>query len=273
MRKLVLPLLAAAALAAPALASAAPATGVVLKVDRKAGRIAVADAAGKVSLVHLRAGVAVKVGRRVRLDLRGLRNGTFAASRVRVLGVARTAHVRGYVVAVHARRSFTLAAQGAVLTLHRGSTPAARGHALRTIQARTDGGPAVGSQVDATVTAGADGRLDATQVTEVAPSASVGAIGGTLTALGATSLTVHNDGATVTLAIAPGFDTSAFALGDQVLAYFTKQADGSLGLTALSADADASEADDAETCSGDILGARLLLDDEDSGDDDSEVDD
>lgn len=249
--------LVVAVLAAPALASAARADGVVVKVDAKTRQIALAQARGRVALVHLQSLPRVSVGHRVQLNLRALHNGTYAGSALRVVGSARSTHVRGYVVAVRrARGTFTLAAHGAVLTIY-----PKRG--VRTTQAVHGGPPAVGSEVDATVSADANGQLQAAQVVQVSPVASAAAIGGKLTAMAGGKLTVTNDGASITLTVAPGFDLSHFKVGDDVLAYFSKLPDGSLGLTALTGNGTAAEADDQQESAGDVSGAQNEVDNED----------
>ena len=89
MKRLVIFLVVSAALLAP---SAALASGVVLKVQRATHLVAVTNGKTKVSLVHTAA--KLRVGQRVALRGRTLRNGTMAASSIRVLGRAKTVHFR-----------------------------------------------------------------------------------------------------------------------------------------------------------------------------------
>ena len=86
MKRLVIFLCVTAALLAP---SAALAGGVVLKVQRAAHLVAVTNGKTKVSLVHTAA--KLRVGQRVALHGRALRNGTLAASTIRVVGRAHRA--------------------------------------------------------------------------------------------------------------------------------------------------------------------------------------
>src|SRR5258708_30110216 len=117
MKRLVLFLIVAAALLAP---SAALASGVVLKVQRATHLVAVTNGKTKVSLVHT--GAKLRVGERVAVSGRTLRNGTLAASSVRVVGRARTVHFRGLVLKKSGTR-LVLSAGGAVISLNRRSSP------------------------------------------------------------------------------------------------------------------------------------------------------
>ena len=80
-------------------------------------------------------------------------------------------------------------------------------------------------------------------MTVVAPVAPGGQIEGHLT-LGTTSVTVSSEHMTLVLNVPAGFDLTKFKNGDEVLATFTQQADGTLVLTALSGDENAQQADD-----------------------------
>src|SRR5881398_2710577 len=132
MKRLLVATFAVAALLAP---SAALANGVVLKVQRSTHLVAVAHTA---AASHLR------VGQRVALSARTLRNGTLAASRVTVLGRAHTLRFRGLVLA-RSRTKIVVSAGGAVVTVHRGS---------RATASATDDAPKPGTTVDVTATVG-----------------------------------------------------------------------------------------------------------------------
>ena len=229
MKRLVLFLIVAAALLAP---SAALASGVVLKVQRATHLVAVTNGKTKVSLVHT--GVKLRVGQRVAVSGRTLRNGTLAASSVRVVGRAHTVHFRGLLLKKSGTQ-LVLSAGGAVISLSRGSA--------RATSSAGDSGPQPGSTVDVTATVGNDDELDEDNVTTVSADAPGGAIEGTLT-IGTGKITVVSEHMALVLNVPATIDLSKFANGDEVLAKFTQGADGTLTLTALSGDDNAQEADD-----------------------------
>ena len=233
MKRLLVSLVAVAALAAP---SAAFANGVVLKVQRANHLVAVAQTGARVALVHTAAASRLHVGQRVALSARKLRNGTFAASAIRVVGRAHTVHFRGLLLARSSTR-FVVSAGGAVITLHRGG---------RTTASAADGGtPTPGSTVDVTATVGQNDDLDENQVSTVSASAPGGSIEGQVT-LGTGKVTVVSEHMALVINVPTGFDLSKIANGDEVLAQFTQGADGTLTLTAISADDNAQEADQGD---------------------------
>lgn len=230
MKRLLISLVAVAALAAP---SAALANGVVLKVQRGNHLVAVTRAGTKVALVHTTAAARLHVGQRVALAARTLRNGTLAASTVRVVGRAHAVRFRGLLLA-KTRTRLVVSAGGAVISMHRGS---------RTTASANDTGPAPGATVDVTATVGDNDDLDETAVNTVSADAPGGAIEGKLT-LGTGKITVVSEHMALVLNVPTGFDLSKFANGDEVLAQFTQGADGTLTLTALSGDDNAQQADE-----------------------------
>lgn len=229
MKRLVLFLVVSAALLAP---SAAFASGVVLKVQKATHLAAITNGKAKVSLVHTSA--KLRVGQRVALKGRTLRNGTVAATSIRVVGRAKTVRFRGLLLKRSGAR-MVLSAGGAIIAVNRGS--------VRTTASANDTGPQPGSVVDVTATVGSDDELDEHSVDVVSADAPGGAIEGKLT-LGAGKVTVVSEHMALVLTVPSGFDLSTFANGDEVLAKFTQGTDGTLTLTALSGDANAQEADD-----------------------------
>ncbi len=238
MKRLLIPLVAVAALAAP---SAAFANGVVLKVQPAHHLVAVTGAGTKVALVHTTAASRLQVGQRVALSARTLRNGTLAASTVRVVGRAHAVRFRGLLLA-KSRTRLIVSAGGAVITMHR---------AGRTIASANDTGPAPapGATVDVTATVGNNDDLEETAVNTVSADAPGGAIEGTLT-LGTGKITVVSEHMALVLNVPTGFDLSKVANGDEVLAQFTQGADGTLTLSALSGNGDAQEADENDDGNG-----------------------
>jgi hypothetical protein len=229
MKRLVLFLIVGAALLAP---SAALAGGVVLKVQPASRLVAVTHGTTRVSLVHTKA--KLRVGQRVAVSGRTLRNGTIAASSIRVLGRAKTVHFRGLLLRKSGTR-MVLSAGGAIISVNRG--------AARATASANDTGPQPGSTVDVTVTVGTDDELDEDHVTTVSADAPGGAIEGKLT-IGAGKITVVSEHMALVLNVPATFNLSTFANGDEVLARFTQGADGTLTLTTLAANGDAQEADD-----------------------------
>jgi hypothetical protein len=228
MKRLLISFVVVAALAAP---SAALANGVVLKVQRGNNLVAVTRAGTtRVALVHTSAASRLRVGQRVALTARTLRNGTLAASSVRVVGRAHSVRFRGLLLAKsHAR--MVLSAGGAVITVNKAGTGGTT--------------PTTGSTVEVTATVGGNDDLDEDEVTTVSAATPGGAIEGTLT-LGTGKITVVSEHMALVLNVPAGFDLSTFANGDEVLARFTQGADGTLTLTALSNDENAQRADDDE---------------------------
>lgn len=229
MKRLVLFLIVSAALLAP---SAALAGGVVLKVQRATHLVAVANGRAKVTLVHT--GAKLRVGQRVSFKGRTLRNGTVAASSIRVVGRAHTVHFRGLLLKKSGTR-LVLSAGGAIVSVNRG--------AARTTSSAKDSGPQPGSVVEVTATVGSDDELDEDDANTVSAAAPGGAIEGTLT-IGTGKITVVSDDMALVLNLPATFDLSTFANGDEVLAKFTQGADGTLTLTALSGDDNAQDAND-----------------------------
>jgi hypothetical protein len=233
MRRLIIALAAVAALALP---STAFAGGVVLKVEKSSHIIAVAGAAKRVSLVHTPSASRLHVGQRVAVTARKLGNGTFRASKVRVVGKARTVRFRGLLLAKSASR-WTVSAGGAVISVHRGS---------RSTSSARDGGPPVGSTVDVQATVGNDDELDDDDVTVVSAAAPGGTIEGRLT-LPTTAggpITVTSEHMSLVLKVPAGTDLTAFKNGQEVLADFSQGTDGTLTLTRLSTADDEEDTDE-----------------------------
>lgn len=234
MKRLVLFLIVAAALLVP---SAAFASGVVLKVQRATHLVAVTNGKTKVSLVHTNA--KLRVGQRVVLRARTLRNGTLAASSIRVLGRARSVHFRGLLLSKSGTR-MVLSAGGAIISVARGA---------RTTSSANDTGPVPGTTVDVTATVGSDDALDATTVSTATVTTPGGKIEGKLT-VGTGTITVTSEHMNLGIKVPTGFDLTKFATGDEVLATFSQQADGSLLLTDISANGNVQEANTSDDNGG-----------------------
>jgi hypothetical protein len=130
MKRFVFMLVLAGALLVP---SAALAGGVVLKVQRATHLIAVTRGKSQVALVHTQAASRLRVGERIAFKARRLHNGTFAGTKVRIVGHANHVRFRGLLLAKsHVR--YVVSAAGAVITVARqGRSAASTGddHGLR----------------------------------------------------------------------------------------------------------------------------------------------
>jgi len=240
MKRLAILLVVTAALLAP---SAALASGVVLKVQKATHLVAVTNGKTKVSLVHSAAASRLKVGERVAMKARTLRNGTLAASSMRVIGRTHKVHFRGLLLKRSGVR-LTVSAGGAIIALNRG--------AARTTSSAGDE-PQPGTMVDVTATVTDDDELDEDDVNTVSAANPGGAIEGKLT-LGTGKITVVSEHMALVLNVPSTFDLSKFANGDEVLAKFSQGADGTLTLTDLSGDENAQEADNDDGDDGDDNG-------------------
>jgi hypothetical protein len=235
-----------AALAVPGTASAAgQSRGVVVKVDRTL--VAVASTNGHVRLVHVAAARRLRVGQLISYSARKLRNGTFAGTSVRVVRGLRGLQVRGLVLG-RTPGGFAVSANGALLRFH-----AVRG--MRTTAGLAATGPRRGSSVLVSVTPGKTG-LNATRVRILSASATAGAFEGQITAIGAATITVADDGVSLTFTVPSTIDLSTFHLGDEVLVFFATQSDGTLALTAIGGDETAAEADGDQEIEGDVEAAE-----------------
>lgn len=260
-KKLVV-VVAATALLVPAVAGAAQKRGVIVKVNAKAHLVAVAQTRGAVALVHVKTVSGLKPGRVIVFGARHLKNGTFAGSKVRIVGRASSFHVRGFVLGVRkSKGTVALSARGAVLSIHLPK------RVRSTASAWGGDSPTPGSVTDATVTVSGDGSLTATQVKEVNPSGSASEIEGKVTAVGSGSITVADGGVSVTMTVPSGIDVSKYGVGSEVLAYFTPEADGSFTLKAVGANGDEAEADDASEVEGDVAAAEQEVETEDEAGD------
>jgi uncharacterized membrane protein YgcG len=233
MKRIVLALVAAAALAAPASALAG---NVVVKVERGSHLVAVASAK-HVMLVHTRAASTLRVGERIAMRSHKLRNGTFAASSVRVLGRAKHVAFRGLLLSrERSNHTITVSAGGAPVTVTSTSTPPSA---------------QPGSEVEVEADVEDNGDLNANDVNVVSATAPGGSLEGHLLAIGTSSITVGSEHATLVINVPSGFNLSTFKVGDEVLAVFTQQTDGTLLLTSLTGDENAVQANENDDNQGD----------------------
>ena len=242
-KRILLALIAGAAVLVPASAmAAAPRKGVVIDFRAHSKTATVAAAGGRLVAVHT--SKRARVGSVVRLSsARQLRNGTFSARLVRV-GRARHARIRAKVVA-RVGRSLMLSARGTTFTVK------LRGR--RTMEHTAT--PPVGSTVVADVTIMDDGELEAADVNETAApvAGQTLEVEGNVTANDVTSLTVsaRDDGVSMDFIInAGGADISGLTVGSEVELQVTVNADGTFTLAQGELNGDDQEADGGDNGGG-----------------------
>jgi hypothetical protein len=240
-RTLVLLTLAAALLAVPATASAAPATawkGIVVAKDVKRGTVVTASANGTVRTARTAKTRTLKIGQRLAVRGAALADGTFKALSVRLAGRAKTTRLKAVVVRNQkAQRRLLVSAGGSTFAL-------TQRRARRTLASVSDGSPQPGAQITATVNVAA-GTLQATSVSTTG-QLGVLEVEGILTKLAADSIElVVAKAGFVTLALPAGFALPAgIQVFDEVKAHVSVGTDGKLTLLAVQSD-DADERDDS----------------------------
>ena len=155
MKKTVLFLVVATAVAFPAAAGAASFGGIVVAKQVRRHALVVASHTGVVRVVHTHH-LATRVGARVTVTARRLGDGTFSATKLSVRGRAHRARIHGVVVR-RLRGRVLIAAGHSVLSI--------RSHQLFSLQDDNPGAQP-GDEVDETVTID-NGNLDEDQVDEV----------------------------------------------------------------------------------------------------------
>jgi uncharacterized membrane protein YgcG len=204
-------------LALPAVASAhgsSRASGVVIKIDRPARMVAVRQAQARVTLVHTSLAGRLRVGERVRMRARELRDGTLSASSIVVVGEAEDVAVRGTVVRI----------QGDLVTVSTGG-------ATLGFRDERAGSLSVGSQVMLRLKFD-EGQVEVEDVEAVLPQVQGVSVEGHLT-IAAGTVTVSDHDVSITGTVPSGFDLAGFRTGDEVLATFAIQPNGTLVLTRL----------------------------------------
>lgn len=218
-------------------ASAATFRGVVVHRNARAHSFAVALKGGRLVAVHARRAPAV--GKVVVVSARRLRNGTFAARRVRSVGRSRRAAIRGVVTFVNRRRGvFTVSSRGASLLIHsrRGARVA-------------DALPAVGQSVQVEAQIGDQGDLEQQTVQSTGSQTQNIDLEGTVLAVDTTARTLSvsadddgQSGQSVTVVVPATINISAFTVGQEVELVVSLQPDGSFLLQGSSGDDNAQQA-------------------------------
>jgi hypothetical protein len=265
---------AAAATALAALGVATPAgaqtlTGTVVHHNRHAHSFVVAVKGGELRAVHAHRLPAI--GRRVRVDASGLRNGTLSAHHVTASGR------RGHTV-LHGTVSFADRRHGRLVL-------SSNGVSLLMRMAHGHGGdhtlPVAGTAVDVKAVLPSGGMPIAQSVTPVGNASTI-VVEGKLLAVdqSARTLTISADdddesGAQLTIAVPDAIDLTKLTTGREIELLVTLNGDGTYVLAGLAGDDNGTEADDANheqgrSCDGDHHGDGG--DQTDGGDDSSTTD-
>jgi hypothetical protein len=220
-------------------ASAATINGTVVHRNAHAHSFVVAARGGALSTLHARR--SPRLGAHVSVRARRLRNGTFAAQRVRVAGFHGRTQIRGTVSYVDAAAGeFTVSDRGASILVHR-PRPSRAASAAEAL-------PSVGAEVDVEVSLDGQGDLEETQVEQVGQATTGIELEGTVlsTDVSAETITVSADDEDQTGAglVVHVPDASQFNAGDEVeLVVDGPAADGSYTLSQSSLDGNAHQAD------------------------------
>ena len=238
-------LLVAGAAAAPA--SAATLSGTVVHRNAHAHSFVVATSHGRLAAIHAR--TSPRPGRVVRVSAHRLRNGTYSARSVRVVGHRRHVQMRGTVT--YARgRVFTLSSRGASILVRR----LARG--ARAVAA-SDAAPPVGSAVLVDANVDDNGDVEANDVNEEGQDGNGIDLEGKVLGIDTTARTLsisaddeEASGAALTVQVPAGIDLSGFKVGQEVELTVTRNTDGTFVLQQGMGDDNEQEADDDNGGSG-----------------------
>lgn len=240
-RSLLVAVVAGACVVGPAVAQAAPRSGVVVDYRAHSHTATVATKSGKLIAVHTRK--AVRVGTRVNVNsLRRLSNGTLAATLART-GRARHARIRGVIVAKPGRHAIAIGTKGATFVVKTGHSRVH--HAFSNPLT-------VGMTVMADVSINGD-ELDADDVTAIqgAKSGQMLELEGTVskvdTMLRTLTITVSDDGVSADFTVKvpdTTIDLTTFKLQSEVELNVTANGDGTFTLQSGDENGDEQEADD-----------------------------
>ena len=235
--------LVGACIIVPAAAQAAPRTGVVVDYRSRSHTATVALKTGRLLAIHT--GKAVRVGSRVRVTrLRTLRNGTSAASLVRI-GKAKHARIKGVVVARIGRGAIAIGARGTTFMVRTRHAKTRRAFSMDDVLA-------VGTTVVADVSINGS-ELEADDVTALqAPQPGQmleleGRVSAVDPLLRTLTISVKDDGLAADFKVLvpdTTIDLTKFVVGAEVELHVTSNGDGTFTLSAGALNGDENEADD-----------------------------
>jgi hypothetical protein len=232
-------------------ASASTLKGTVVHDSKHAHSFVIADARGHLTAIH--AARRPAVGRSVTVTARKLRNGTFAASRVRTGHAVKRARISGLVTfADRGTGAFVVSTRGASLVVHRRSPRLRAAAAADTL-------PAPGTHVSIDASLDEQGDIQAESVHNDGQNHDNADLEGVTLSIDAAARTLtisadDNDeisGGTILVHLPATFDLTLFHVGTVVQLVATPNADGSYTAVGISADGDSQEADGEHGQQGD----------------------
>jgi len=221
--------------------------GTVVHRISRAQSFVVASSSGRLFAVHSRR--RTRIGSRVVVSLRRLRNGTFAANVLRVVGHTHTARLRGTITYVNRHSgSFTLSAHGVSMLVH-----AARGRVRA-----ADALPPVGTNVTTTTTIDDQGDVSEQSMRDTGTQTGGFDIEGTVLSIDTTAntITISSDdddqsGSGIVVTVPSTLSVSPFTVGEEVELNVAPQPDGSLLLQGSASDQGTQGAQDQSDQQGD----------------------
>jgi hypothetical protein len=232
-------------------ASASTLKGTVVHDNKHADSFVVADARGRLSAIH--AARRPAVGRSVTVTARKLRNGTFAAGRVKTGHTVKHARIRGLVTFADRRTgAFVVSTRGASLVVHGRRAGLSAAAAADTL-------PAPGTQVSIDASLDEQGDIQADSVHDDGQNNDNADLEGVTLSIDAAARTLtisadDNDeisGGTILVHLPATFDLTLFHVGAVVQLVATPNPDGSYTAVGTSADGDSQEADGEHGQQGD----------------------
>ena len=246
-----------ALMAAPGVASAAHISGTVVEHNAHAHTFALADHQGNLHELHSRQ--TPTLGRAVTVAATMLRNGTWAASHVRVGTARHRVRIRGTVTFVSSRKgTFVVSARGVSLLVHRRAHRTGRASDLVAFAASLNAQlPALGSTVSVETDL-SSGEVDATQVSDQGQNANGVGLEGRVLAIdsAARTLTISADDSdqsagSITVNVPASFDMSLFTVGGRVELIASLNPDHTYTLEQSSKDGNVSQAQNGRDQQGD----------------------
>ena len=236
-----------ALMAGTGVASAAQISGVVVDRNARSHTFVLADRHGKLREVHSR--VSPALGRSVTVLASKLRNGTWAASRVRVGRSVHVARIHGTVTYVSAGKGvFVVSARGVSLLIHRHHAWVDAKDVVSFAGSLGGGLPPVGTTVTVTTDVNGD-QVDATQVSDQGQNTNGVDLEGTVLAIDTTARTLsisaddsQQSAGSITVQVPASFDLSMFQVGGRVELIASLNPDGTYTLEQSSQDGSASQA-------------------------------
>jgi len=225
-------------------------TGTVVHTTKRTAGFVVADHLGRLVAVH--SARPLSPGLQVRLDVRRLSNGTYAAGAVRTLSTRRRAGLRGRVTYIAPSRSALVVSARGVSVLVRLRSGARARRALAAGAAASG----IGASVVVDAELGSASTVTARDLRVLGHSTRPVDLEGVLETVSDRVLQISADdagvsGASLTVHLPPGFDVSTLSAGDEVQLVARPEPDGSYTAIGASGDSSQQQADDSGAQQGD----------------------